>query len=108
MLRDGQKPVVIILNNGGYTVERAIHGANERYNDIASWDWTALPHALDAQHRAQSWRVRERVQLRDVFQSLSEPAQLSLVEVLLPKESLPALLGAVTAALEARNSGLQD
>lgn len=108
MLRDGQKPVVIILNNGGYTVERAIHGANERYNDIASWDWTALPHALDAQHRAQSWRVRERVQLRDVFQRLSAPAQLSLVEVLLPKESLPALLGAVTAALEARNSGQQD
>lgn len=105
MLREGQKPVVIILNNDGYTVERAIHGAEQRYNDITRWDWTALPHALDVSHQAQSWRVCEPVQLREVLERLSQPAQLSLVEVVLPKESLPALLGAVSAALEARNAG---
>lgn len=27
MLRDGQAPVILLLNNDGYTVERAIHGA---------------------------------------------------------------------------------
>ncbi|WP_110876948.1 alpha-keto acid decarboxylase family protein [Franconibacter helveticus] len=104
MLRDGQKPVVIILNNDGYTVERAIHGAQQRYNDIARWDWTALAHALDITRQAKSWRVSETVQLREVLERLAQPAQLSLVEVMLPKESLPALLGAVSAALEARNS----
>lgn len=40
MQRDGQKPVVMVLNNDGYTVERAIHGPEQRYNDIAAWDWT--------------------------------------------------------------------
>ncbi|WP_079826022.1 alpha-keto acid decarboxylase family protein, partial [Salmonella enterica] len=40
MLRDGQAPVILLLNNDGYTVERAIHGAAQRYNDIASWNWT--------------------------------------------------------------------
>lgn len=30
MLRDGQAPVILLLNNDGYTVERAIHGANRR------------------------------------------------------------------------------
>lgn len=104
MLRDGQKPVVIILNNDGYTVERAIHGAQQRYNDIARWDWTALAHALDVTRQAKSWRVSETVQLREVLERLAQPAQLSLVEVMLPKASLPALLGAVSAALEARNS----
>ncbi len=26
MLRDGLKPVIFVLNNQGYTIERAIHG----------------------------------------------------------------------------------
>ena len=37
MLRDKQKPLILLLNNEGYTVERAIHGPEQRYNDIAQW-----------------------------------------------------------------------
>lgn len=43
MLRDGLAPIIFLLNNQGYTVERAIHGPHQRYNDIAQWDWTHLP-----------------------------------------------------------------
>ncbi len=28
--------VIVVLNNEGYTVERAIHGPEQRYNDIAA------------------------------------------------------------------------
>ena len=38
--------LIIVVDNDGYTVERAIHGPNESYNDIARWDWTRLPAAL--------------------------------------------------------------
>ena len=38
MLRDKQRPLILLLNNEGYTVERAIHGPEQRYNDIALWD----------------------------------------------------------------------
>ena len=31
MLRDKQKPLILLLNNEGYTVERAIHGPEQRY-----------------------------------------------------------------------------
>jgi TPP-dependent 2-oxoacid decarboxylase len=34
--------VVIVVDNDGYTVERAIHRPEESYNDSARWDWTAL------------------------------------------------------------------
>jgi indolepyruvate decarboxylase len=40
MLRDKQHPLILLLNNEGYTVERAIHGPEQRYNDIALWDWS--------------------------------------------------------------------
>ncbi|MDK8008497.1 thiamine pyrophosphate-dependent enzyme, partial [Escherichia coli] len=46
MLRDKQRPLILLLNNEGYTVERAIHGPEQRYNDIALWDWNRLPDAF--------------------------------------------------------------
>ncbi|WP_421844207.1 alpha-keto acid decarboxylase family protein [Mycobacterium sp.] len=44
--REGLSPVIIVVNNDGYTVERAIHGKTAPYNDIVSWKWTQLPEAL--------------------------------------------------------------
>ncbi|MCD2355035.1 indolepyruvate decarboxylase [Pantoea sp. MHSD4] len=105
MLRDGQRLIIFLLNNDGYTVERAIHGATQRYNDIAPWNWTALPHALSLQGQAQSWRISETVQLDEVMTRLAAPQWLSLVEVVMQKEDLPPLLRKVTACLNQRNGG---
>ncbi|ECQ6296078.1 alpha-keto acid decarboxylase family protein [Salmonella enterica subsp. enterica serovar Kaneshie] len=105
MLRDGQAPVILLLNNDGYTVERAIHGAAQRYNDIASWNWTQIPLALNAAQQAECWRVTQAIQLAEVLERLARPQRLSFIEVMLPKADLPELLRTVTRALEARNGG---
>ncbi|EBQ1647329.1 alpha-keto acid decarboxylase family protein [Salmonella enterica] len=105
MLCDGQAPVILLLNNDGYTVERAIHGAAQRYNDIASWNWTQIPPALNAAQQAECWRVTQAIQLAEVLERLARPQRLSFIEVMLPKADLPELLRTVTRALEARNGG---
>lgn len=105
MLRDGQTPLILLLNNDGYTVERAIHGAVQRYNDIASWNWTQIPQALNAAQQAECWRVTQAIQLAEVLERLVRPQRLSFIEVMLPKADLPELLRTVTRALEARNGG---
>ncbi|EAM3003933.1 indolepyruvate decarboxylase [Salmonella enterica] len=105
MLRDGQAPLILQLNNDGYTVERAIHGAAQRYNDIASWNWTQIPRALNAAQQAECWRVTQAIQLAEVLERLVRPQRLSFIEVMLPKADLPELLRTVTRALEARNGG---
>ncbi len=105
MLRDGQALVILLLNNDGYTVERAIHGAAQRYNDIASWNWTQIPPALNAAQQAECWRVTQAIQLAEVLERLARPQRLSFIEVMLPKADLPELLRTVTRALEARNGG---
>ena len=46
--REGLAPVVVVVNNDGYTVERAIHGESAYYNDIVGWRWTDLPRVLGA------------------------------------------------------------
>ena len=53
VLRERIPAVVVVVDNDGYTVERAIHGPDEPYNDIARWDWPALARAMgDGEHLA--------------------------------------------------------
>ena len=37
MIRVGVKPIIFMLNNKGYTIERYLHGEKRKYNDITNW-----------------------------------------------------------------------
>ena len=37
MMRVGVKPIIFMLNNKGYTIERYLHGEKRKYNDITNW-----------------------------------------------------------------------
>lgn len=104
MLRDGLKPVIFLLNNEGYTVERAIHGPQQRYNDIAQWNWTQLPQALAGEHQVKTLRVTEPEQLRQALREVGDSPQLAFVEVVLPKMDIPELLDTVSRAIQSRNA----
>lgn len=105
ILRDGLRPLILLLNNEGYTVERAIHGPEQRYNDISLWNWTQIPQALNLDCQAECWKVTNASQLNDALTRAARGDKLMLLEVMLPKMDIPPLLKAVTQALEARNSG---
>jgi indolepyruvate decarboxylase len=45
--RRGLKPIVFLLNNSGYSIERLLcKDPAAGYNDVASWRYAKLPHAL--------------------------------------------------------------
>ena len=44
MIRYGQRAIIFLINNGGYTSEAAIHGGP--YNVIKNWNYTGLVDAL--------------------------------------------------------------
>jgi indolepyruvate decarboxylase len=45
--RRGLKPVVFVLNNSGYLIERLLcKNPDFVYNDLASWHYSELPRAL--------------------------------------------------------------
>ncbi|CDR17736.1 hypothetical protein [Streptomyces iranensis] len=52
MLRHGLHPVIFLINNDGYTVERCILGADAGYNNIATWRYDRLVEAFDPQNLA--------------------------------------------------------
>lgn len=47
MGRRGLAPIIFVLNNSGYLIERLLDkDPNVAYNDLASWRYSELPHAL--------------------------------------------------------------
>jgi indolepyruvate decarboxylase len=47
MGRFGANPIILVLNNDGYMVERALElNPDWSYNDLAKWRYADLPHAL--------------------------------------------------------------
>jgi indolepyruvate decarboxylase len=89
----GLTAVVVVVDNDGYTVERAIHGPDEAYNDITRWDWTALP-ALFGGGRAV--RVDTVEALRE---ALTDADGVTLIQAVVPKDDVPPLLDTLTRAL---------
>jgi TPP-dependent 2-oxoacid decarboxylase len=90
--REGLSPVIVVVNNDGYTVERAIHGETAPYNDIASWNWTEVPNALGvANHLA--FRTQNYGELDDALTTAAEHQdRMVFVEVVLPRLEIPPLL----------------
>ncbi|XP_022144025.1 pyruvate decarboxylase 2-like, partial [Momordica charantia] len=59
MLRLGQRNIIFLINNGGYTIEVEIHDGP--YNVIKNWDYTAL---VDAMHNANGncWTTKVKTE----------------------------------------------
>ncbi|GCD43478.1 alpha-keto acid decarboxylase family protein [Streptomyces paromomycinus] len=105
MTRYGAAPVVVVVNNDGYTVERAIHGATASYNDIAAWDYTALPAAFGAGPGTVAVRVETPAELADALALAARtPDELVLIEAVLPREDAPELLTALAQRFAEQNA----
>jgi indolepyruvate decarboxylase len=70
ILRHDHKPVISLINNGGYTIERGYIGKTESYNDIANWSYADLPKVLRPDTSARSFVVKTG---GDLQKALSAP-----------------------------------
>jgi indolepyruvate decarboxylase len=102
-IRFGLRPVIFVLNNQGYTVERAIHGAEQIYNDIGKWNWTAFPQAFGGSEELLSVRVSSPSALKRALANITSQRQFAWVEVVLPKMDIPELLDIVARKVAERN-----
>lgn len=102
--REGLSPVVVVVNNDGYTVERAIHGVTAEYNDIAGWRWTELPAALGVPD-ALTFRVSTYGELDDALTTAAAtPDHMVFVEVMLGRMDIPPLLTELAQSASDANS----
>jgi indolepyruvate decarboxylase len=102
MLRDGLKPIILLLNNDGYTIERAIHGAEQPYNDIPQWDWQLLARSMGGEGRSMSRRVGSLRELDDVLADAEASEVLAVIEIVLGRQDVPDLLSDIVCRVTQR------
>jgi indolepyruvate decarboxylase len=99
--RYGLDPIVIVLNNGGYTTERLI--IDGAFNDIQRWDYSKLPEVIGAgrAHRVET--------AGDLDQALADArrrdGQFVLLDVRLDKFDVSPALRRLGASLQQAAQG---
>ncbi|MEO8094678.1 MAG: thiamine pyrophosphate-binding protein [Pseudolysinimonas sp.] len=106
IVRLGIPAIILVINNDGYTVERAIHGPGRQYNNIAAWHWQQLPRAFGASKQsAFSVRVETAQELAGALRNADEHRDaLTFIEVVTDRLDVPPLLTALAAAAAAANA----
>ena len=89
--RRGLKPVIFVLNNHGYLIERLLckDGAMA-YNDLAAWNYAALPHALGC----EGWyttRVTTCGELDEAMKAAEQGDKACYIEVVTDAYAAPPL-----------------
>lgn len=103
MIRKNIKPVIFVINNDGYTVERLIHGMKEPYNDIQMWNYKQLPSLFGGENVVVH-DVTTSNELNDVFSKINNDAEhMHFVEVHMAVEDAPKKLQEISKAFAAAN-----
>ena len=88
----GLTPVVLLLDNGGYTIERALQSPDAGYNDVPRWDWAAMVAALTG-GRARYASVATAAEFAGALAEAGQhPEQLVFVRAELGRDDVPPLL----------------
>ena len=107
MLLHKLSPVILLINNRGYTIERVIHGAHQSYNDIVPFDYSHLlpflgPSSTDeavssgvAHHRARTRAELEHILSLD---EVCKPNGVQLIEIMMEPLDVPWRLATQVAA----------
>lgn len=98
----GLAPVILLLDNAGYTVERMIRSPEAVYQDIVPWNWRLIPAALGG----AGVRVRDAATVGELREALAgaaaAPDGAVFVHVTLPRDDAPRLLVELTQRLGSR------
>jgi indolepyruvate decarboxylase len=69
VMRHGLTPFIFVINNAGYTVERAVLGKDAKYNDVANWRYSELPNVFSRDKKAETYVVQTSNDLQKVLDS---------------------------------------
>ncbi|KAL8898644.1 MAG: hypothetical protein Q9192_001975 [Flavoplaca navasiana] len=109
MIRQGLKPIIFLINNEGYTIERYIHGFEAPYNDIQPWKYADLIASFGGtSENSKTYQVKTKQEAEDLFndKEFAKAGKLQFVEMFMPKEDAPKALK-LTAEASAKNNAKQ-
>ncbi|WP_201583391.1 alpha-keto acid decarboxylase family protein [Psychrobacter jeotgali] len=102
MLKERTNPIIVLINNEGYAVERAIHGENQHYNDIPNCDWQVMPKAFGGNDdNSLCIKAKTAGELKAGLKKANETTdKLVMLEVITDKHDIPPLLKDISESLK--------
>lgn len=99
MLRYGLKPIIIVLNNNGYTIERLLcANPDDIFNEISEWNYSKLPEVFGGNAFVAQARTNEEFD-KALHQAAEEqPNHLCYIEIFADKMDAPPLAKAMHEA----------
>lgn len=68
MIRHKLNPILFVICNEGYTIERYIHGMDESYNDVQDWRYKDLVAAFGAKEgEYKTYQVKSKKDVEELF-----------------------------------------
>lgn len=106
IFREKLTPIIFIINNDGYTVERAIHGEQESYNDIPAWNFQLIAEAFGGVvSTVQTHNVFTETDLDAALKRIEQnPQKAHVIEVHMKQMDMPESLRQIGLALNKQNS----
>lgn len=93
MLRQNINPIIFLINNNGYTIERAIHGKYQPYNDIEIWQYHKLPSILAHEENFVSFKVESETELEEALNNAAHDSdKLRFIEVIMSLDDKPKIM----------------
>lgn len=91
MVRHNLDISIFLINNSGYSIERAIWGPDQKYNDICpNWNWTGLLKAFGGNDdNCVSTKVSTEADLKKVIKEYNDLKKTRLVEIILDSKNYP-------------------
>jgi len=85
IIRYGLKPIIFLINNGGYTIEVEIHDGP--YNNIKNWNYAELVHVFNAEDgNGFSCKARTEGELDEAIKQATAHDGPALIEVLIHRD----------------------
>lgn len=109
MIRNKLNPIIFVICNNGYTIERLIHGWEDPYNEIQEWKYKDLPEVFGATpgsvltYRVDSKQAVEQLFNDEEFKS-GKTQKMRFVELVMPWDDAPAALKGVCEAAARKNA----
>lgn len=105
MMRYDLKPIIIILNNDGYTIERVLSNSpDDFFNDIAKWDYSKLPKVFEG----DVWvtQARTNIEFDEALKTaeIEQKRKMCYIEIFTEQMDLPRLTTKIIEKLRGKKT----
>lgn len=104
MMKNDLKPIIIVFNNSGYTIERILSDDPwDFFNDIVHWDYSKLPQVFEG----DVWvaQARTNIEFDNALKQVEteQKSRMCYIEIFIDKMDIPLLTTKIVENIKGNN-----